>query len=98
MAEIVFNKIVGDETQEWHLEVEEPIENLSQREQEYINRQIDIREFNQPRSHWLRELIGKFKLKFTPAIARFVNERSGKVVDTFDLQEEFDGSFHVRRD
>lgn len=95
MSKIKFIKEKYNENQEWRFSVKK-ITLLSQKEYRYICKCIDIREFNQPKDKWFRELLKEFKENFSPKVGKFLNKKSGKVIDSFDLQEEFDASFYIR--
>lgn len=93
---LTFEKEIGNTIEEWYIKTGDPVELLSQKEQRYINQRIDIREFYQPRDKWLRILIRKFKENFCPSIGEFINEKSGRVIDSFDLQNSFDGYYYKK--
>jgi len=96
--EFSFNKRQNEtKYQKWTLKTKRPpVRILSQKEMEYIDKRIKAGKFNQPKEKWLRHLLRKFRVFFNSQVAEFINERAFKVIDTFDLQEEFDGSFLIR--
>lgn len=95
MRKVIFTKERSSFYEQWEFQVES-VSLLSEKEEEYISNQIDIRKFNQPKDGWLQSLLGEFERKFGPEIAKYLNDRNGKVITTMQLQDRFRAHYYTK--